>query len=56
VLPIIDDGGITWFDASGFSLARSDLLPGLVPLMPYRHDYDLTTAGGFLVRRTFSAR
>jgi hypothetical protein len=56
VMPIIEENGVTWIDAGGFSLARSAPIPGLVPEAPYRDDYELTTTATPQVRRIFMAR
>ena len=56
VLPIADSTGVTWVDAGGFSLARSQAVSGLVPESPYRHDYDLIVGTTPELRRVFTAK
>ena len=43
VIPVINDDGINWFDAAGFSLAQSsvDNFPFSRPV--HRHDFQLVT-------------
>ena len=38
---MLEEDGINWVDASGFSLAKSSRRPESINSISFRHDYDL---------------
>ncbi len=45
VIPVLEEDGINWIDASGFSLAKSTRLSESINGISFRHDYDLIIDG-----------
>ncbi len=54
VIPVLEEEGVNWIDAAGYSLARSGEQHESIHEKSFRNDYDLVEDAGFTIVRLYS--